>query len=113
MIIKKTLKLSTLEYYDKHLNVINPFLPVKLTGKEIEVLSHLMSFTGTISEDRFGTTARNIVKKRLNISNAGISNYISSLKKKGFINDKNEILSILFPNDKEQSYQFTLLNYES
>jgi DNA-binding MarR family transcriptional regulator len=112
MTIKKTLKLSNIEYYEKHLHIINPFLPVNLTIKEIEVLSNLMSFTGTIAEDRFGTTARNIIKKRMAISTAGISNYIASLKKKGFITN-GKIHHILFPNETSQSYEFTLENYEN
>lgn len=112
MLIKKVLKLSTLEYYNTHLQLINPLLPEHLTPKEIEFLSHFMSFNGTIAQDRFGTTARNMVKTSMGLSNAGISNYMNSLRIKKFING-NTILPILFPDEKEQVYHFKLIDFES
>lgn len=111
MIVRKTLKISTLEYYSTHLKIINPLLPVQLTPKEIEILAHFMSFNGSISNDRFGTTARNIVKKKMNITTAGVSNYMRSLKNKSFIIG-NDILPILFPENGEQLYQIKLINYD-
>lgn len=111
MIIKKQVKLHGHEYYSMHLHIINPMLPIKLTNNEIEVLAYFMSFTGTIARDRFGTTARNIIKNEMGISNGGISNYVTSLKKKGFINN-NEILPVLIPDESSQLYQFKLINDE-
>jgi len=112
MMIKKVLKLDTIDYYNTHLQIINPLLPKSLTSKEIEFLSHFMSFNGTIAEDRFGTTAKSIVKKKMNLSNSGVSNYMRSLQDKGFI--KNDvILPILFPNPERQEYHFILTNYEN
>jgi|FLOH01.1.fsa_nt_gi DNA-binding MarR family transcriptional regulator len=111
MIIKKVLKLGTLDYYNTHLQIINPLLPIHMTPKEIEILANFMSLNGTIAEDRFGTTARNMVKSKMNLSNAGISNYMKSLKDKGFI-EKNTILPLLFPENGEQLYQFKLIDYE-
>lgn len=112
MIIRKVRKLPTLEYYITHLQIINPILPVNLTPKEIELLANFMSFNGDISNDRFGTTARGLVKGKMNITTAGVSNYLRSLKNKGFIiSDK--ILPILFPDKDEQAYQFKLINYEA
>ena len=111
MVIKKVLKLDRLSYYVTHLQIINPLLPEHLTQKEIEFLAHFMSFNGTIASDRFGTTARNMVKTNMGISNAGVSNYMRSLIDKGFVKD-NKILSILFPEVGSQEYEFKLINYE-
>lgn len=111
MVIKKVLKLGTIEYYNTHLQIINPLLPIQLTPKEIEILANFMSFEGTIAHDRFGTTAKKIVKDRMELSNAGISNYMKSLKDKGFITN-NTIVPILFPENGEQLYYFKLINYE-
>ena len=96
----------------KHLEIINPLLPVSLTPKEIEVLSSFMSLQGDISKDRFGTTARKMVQQSVGLSVAGMSNYMKSLKSKGFITG-NKILPILFPTNGEQDYQFKLVNYDS
>jgi DNA-binding MarR family transcriptional regulator len=112
MIIRKTQKLSTLEYYVTHLQIINAILPVKLTPKEIELLANFMSLNGSIAEDRFGTTGRAIVKSKMNITTAGVSNYLKSLKDKGFVK-QNDILPILFPEKHNQLYQFKLVNYET
>ena len=112
MMIKKELSLGAIEYYNTHLQLINPLLPVHLTPKEIEVLATFMSFTGILAEDRFGTTAKKKVKEKLNLSNAGLSNYMRALKDKGFIED-DTILPILFPENGHQEYYFKLKNYES
>lgn len=111
MLIKKELKLSSSEYYNTHLQLINPLLPVHLTPKEIEVLANFMCLTGLLSEHRFGTTANKEVKTKMNISTAGLSNYMRALKDKGFINN-GIILPILFPENGSQTYQFKLVNYE-
>jgi len=109
MVIKKVLKLSQEEYYTKHLEIINNFLPVTMTPKEIEVLANFMSLQGDIATDRFGTTAKKIVRSKMGLSVAGISNYMKSLKAKGFITDSN-ILPILFPENGTQLYNFKLVN---
>ncbi len=109
--IKKVLKLDSLDYYNTHLQIINPLLPVHLTPKEIEILAHFMSFDGTMENDRFGTTARKIVKETMKLSNAGISNYMKSLKSKGFIRG-NEIVPILFPSNGTEEYSFKLVNID-
>ncbi len=108
-IIKKQLSLSSFDYYSTHLRIINPLLPVHLTPKEIELLANFMSLNGSISEDRFGTTAKRIIKNKMKIQSAGISNYMKSLKSKGFINGNN-IIAILYPDKNEQLYNFKLKN---
>lgn len=87
--IKKILKVNSKNFYTKHLEIINPLLPVSLTPKEIEVLGSFMSLKGDIAEkDRFGTSCRKIVKENLNLSDGGLGNYIKSLKDKGYIISK-------------------------
>lgn len=112
--IKKTLKLDSKDFYQKHLEVINPFLPIKLTPKEIEVLSEFMNLEGDLKEDLFGTTSRKVVKEKLNISAGGLGNYLKSLKEKGFIYKKHGALfisEVVIPNEFEQEYSFKIFNY--
>lgn len=111
-IIQKQLKLEDLDYYKVHLSIINSFLPTKLSKKEIEVLSIFMSFTGDIALDRFGATAKKIVKMKLGMSSAGLANYLKSMRQKGFLISKEKeikILPILQPEDISQLYQFKLI----
>lgn len=114
--IQKTLKLHKTKYYELHLNIINNFLPVQMTPKEIEVLSIFMSFDGELAEKaRFGSTARKLVKEKMKITTAGLSNYMRTLKEKGFITGEDEtnynILPILIPEKEEQIYMFKFINF--
>lgn len=116
-IIKKLLKLGRLDYYKKHLFIINYILPVQMTPKEIEVLAAFMSLEGDIVKDSFGSSGRKIVMDKLNIQPGGLGNYLSQLKDKGFIIENKDtkelsILPILIPNNKEQIYQFKLVQDE-
>jgi hypothetical protein len=115
-IIIKALNLDLHNYYVTHLNILNAIFPVKLTPKEIEVLAVFISFEGDLAELRFSTTGRKIVKQRLNISDGGLGNYINSLKEKRFIREGTNglyIIPLVFPESKEQSYQFKLTKIES
>lgn len=112
-VISKVLKLSKLEYYEKHLSILNLIIPVKMTPKEIEVLAKFMSFEGELENDRFGTTARKLVKEEVGLSSGGLGNYLKSLKEKKFIKDDDTILSILFPNKEQQLYQFQFINLDN
>lgn len=114
-IIARELKtLSEEEYYKKHLQIINPLLPKQLTQKELEVLAGFMALDGDIvKKDRFGTTARKIIKDRLSLSDGGLGNYLKALKEKSFIfkNEFNvlEAQSMLFPEKDWQGYQFKIV----
>ena len=113
-IIQKVLVLSGEKYYEKHLEIINPFLPIQFTKMEIKVLALFMSFEGVIAEeDRFGTSLRKLAMSKLNISAPGLSNYITVLTKKGALipklNGTLDILGILLAEQKEQFYQFKIL----
>lgn len=112
--ISKTLYFKDrLLFIKKHLELVNPFLPITLTPKEIEVLAGFMSIDGEIGKiDRFGPSSRKIVRKRLALSHGGLGNYISALKAKGFIRIGQEeelyIPEILTPEKNEQEYSFRL-----
>jgi hypothetical protein len=114
IIQKGIVGLKDAQYYIYHLSIINPFLPIELTPKEREVLGTFMSFKGTLAEkDRFGTTFRKEVKTILSISDGGLSNHLSSLKSKGAIKEDLggiiQIASILLPEEKQQFYQFKIV----
>lgn len=133
--IIKQLQLTKEKYYETHLTIINSIFPdnlitlrsgrevsSRLTPMEIKFLAAVMSLEGTLSEQeyRFGSTARKIIKDRLDISDAGVTNYISDLKDKGFLIEKEEleskkkkkidILGILLPEKEQQLYMFKLIN---
>ncbi len=112
-VIKKVLQLKEDKYYSTHLSIINAMLPVSLTPKEIEVLAAFMSLKGDIANvDRFATSCRKIIKKKLNLSDGGLGNYIKSLKSKGFIKENEEgilfIPKVLFAEEKSQGYMFKI-----
>lgn len=112
-IISKALDLVKERYYEVHLAIINPLLPVKMTPKEIEVLAHFMSLTGDIANDRFGTSARKIVKKNLGLSDGGLGNYFKALRDKGcIIENDTKVNPILIAQPKEQKYNFKLTNID-
>lgn len=110
--IQKTLKLSKDQYYQLHLSIVNSFLPIKMTEMEMKVLAKFMTLDGDIAKERFGASARKMVKEQLGLSSAGLSNYIISLTKNGFIlENKKDILPILIPEKEEQVYMFKLINF--
>jgi DNA-binding MarR family transcriptional regulator len=112
--IKKVLRLQEPKYYEVHLSLLNSILPIKMTPKEIEVLACFMSLKGDIATTyRFGPSGRKIVMETLNISPAGLTNYISSLLKSGFLIKAEGIISILpilIPSQTFQDYRFRLVN---
>lgn len=110
-IIQKTI--NTEDYYKRHIEIINPILPVLITPKEAEVLGAFMEFSGEIIEQgRFNPLTRKKVMTKLNLSLGGLSNYIGSLTTKGYIyKGENDILYIkqfLFPEPSNQAYFFKL-----
>jgi len=114
MLLKKTLKLSKLEFYKKHISIINAlFVPdkTKLSVREIEVLALLLYHTSGLSEEyTFATITRNKVMASMGISHGGLANYLNQLKNKGVINTKdNKINKAFYPlTNKEQEYQIKL-----
>lgn len=113
--LNKLLELTKERYYEIHLSIVTSILPVKLTSKERQILAYFMSFDGDIARDRFGTTARKIVKHSLNLSDGGLGNYLKSLKEKGFLIGENgdQINPILLCSSDEQVYQFKIVNIDA
>lgn len=114
IIQKAIVDLGEADFNMAHLNIINFFLPVQLTPKEIEVLGTFMSLKGDlVSKDRFGTTFRKEVKVALKMSDGGLSNHLNSLKSKGAIKENLEgnlsIQEFLFPEENQQFYQFKIV----
>ena len=111
--LKKQLKLPKHKYYMKHLSIVNIFLPVQITPKEVEVLAAFMSLDGDIAKQRFGTSARKIVMEQLGVKPGGLGNYLKSLQSKGFLikdgTHKFKILSLLNPDSSTQNYMFQLI----
>jgi hypothetical protein len=114
--VQKRLKLPKNDYYAKHLSIMNVFLPVKMTPKEIETLANFMSLDGDIANDRFGSSARKIVMNQMKIKPGGLGNYLDTLQKKKFITrdpvHKFIIWAVLYPDPTMQNYQFQLLKNE-
>ncbi len=113
-IIQKSFKLDKQQYYQKHIEIINTFLPIQLTEKEIEILSHFLSLEkNIIEEDVFNSFARKIVKGKLNLSAGGLGNHLKSMIEKGFL-DRNEITNriyikgFLIPEENTQGYQIKI-----
>lgn len=111
--IRKALLLDKIDYYKVHLSVINCFLPsqVRMTSMETTILACFMVLEGDIAQYRFGPSAKKVVMAALDLSPAGMSNYIKSLTDKGLIirtGDVLSILPILEPDEKEQLYSFKL-----
>lgn len=112
--IQKVLRLSKNQYYETHLLLVNALLPAKMTPKEVEVMARFMALEGDIATDRFGTSARKIIKEELDISDGGLGNYLKSLKNKNFLRlnpqGKLEIHPLLQNSPTEQIYAFRLEN---
>lgn len=74
-------------------------------------MAAFMSLEGDIAQYRFGPSAKKLIMNQLNLSPAGLSNYITSLMKKGFLTktgDMIKIYEILMPEKTEQLYLFKL-----
>ena len=114
-VLRKILRLPRGEYYKTHLQIVNALLPIKLTTKEIEVLAAFMSLDGDIAKDRFGTSARKIIKKDLKLSDGGLGNYLKAFKEKNFVitHELGDIVNpILSVQQEEQNYMVKLVNLE-
>jgi hypothetical protein len=115
--IVKTLRLEMFEYYRTHLSIVNCLIPVKITGREIDVLSLFMCFDNDsiLESDRFGTAVKKMIREKLGLSHQGLSNYMNSLTKKKMLSVEDDvimILPILCPNRDEQTYMIKLVNIQ-
>ena len=80
-------KLSKKKFLPKYLKLVNVILPDPLTQREIDVLAAFMELEGDlVKEDRFGTQARGVVRKKFGFkSYSNLDNYIKYFKKKGVL----------------------------
>ena len=114
-IIQQAFKVDNEDYYSMHLNIVNAILPVKLTQKEIEVLAGFMALDkGLTKEGYFNSVARKIVRTKLGLSPAGLSNHLGEMITKNFltkddITNEIKIKVFLLPEDDGQGYQLKLL----
>ncbi len=107
--ITKTINVNPEDYLITHLRIVNSVLPIRLSEKQLCVLSAFMEFKGELSDDIFGTTSRKIIKKKLNLSDANLSNYIKSFIESGFVKNtggRYEVRDVLKANEDNQVYQF-------
>lgn len=112
-ILKKHQKLSRKDFYEKHLMITNIFLPIKMSQKEINVLSSFMALDKSIiGDEMFNLISRKKVMEELKLSPGGLGNYLSSLIDKGYIDKsligKLKVKEYLLPNDNIQGYQFLI-----
>ena len=111
---KSIVDLDVIAYHILHLQIINPMLPVKLTGKEAEVLAHFMSLPPQVADmGRFNSITKRMIRDRMSLSIAGMSNYMKALEsKKCIIKDQYGNTTIqrhLIPNTGAQGYQFKIV----
>lgn len=109
--IYKRLDLSKVDYHTRHLEIINPILKIRLTPKEIEILAEFMSLDGILAELRFGPTAKKVIREKLELSPAALSNHISNLFDKGYLIKNGDVVTIkklLIPYSDEQFYHYRI-----
>ena len=108
-VLKKTVKVSGLEFYKKHLEILNCVLPIVMTSKEIMVLASIMYVQNTF--DSILVDWKKEVCKILSIEKNVLNYSIRNLVKKGFlirVGDKIEIFSKLVIGGGEQVYYFKI-----
>lgn len=116
MVVNKTIKLESKEYYKTHFSIVSAIIDTDLSQKEIEVLASFLSLDeNIIKDDLINPLSRKEVMKDLNLQPAGLTNHIRSMVKK-FIILQNKITKryTLNPNlevNKEnQGYRILLKN---
>jgi len=105
--IKKSLRLNEVDYYRQHIKIVSAFLPVRLTEREVDVLSNFLSFKGEFAVDRFGPSQRRIVMDRLNMKPPNLSNHLKSLRRAGVIKE-GKVIDHFVPNEDSQMYLFKI-----
>lgn len=112
-VLKFKLELGDVKYIQTYLEIINVFLPKKLTGKETEVIATFLSLPEDLTEkDMFNTYARKLVMEKMGLSHAGLANYLKSLVEKQFLvkDDKGriKIKKFLVPSGEEQNFSINI-----
>jgi len=117
LVLKKTLTLSTYNYFRTHLKMLAIIFPsLQMTDGETNVLAGFMEIEDKVLYG-FSTEARQVVKNKLGLGAAGLSNYLRQLKDKKLIVNvivdnkvKLVIRKELYPNKDKQAYLFKLSN---
>ncbi len=114
-IIQQSFKVNSDDYCKLHLSIINTILPVKLSEKEIEVLSSFMALPNdVVIDDYFNPVARKRVMDKCGLKHGGLSNHIKNMINKGFLS-RNDITKriyikdFLLPEEEIQGYQIKLI----
>lgn len=108
--VSKTISLDSSNYYRVHLELINPILPVRLSDRELLVLSCMMGVG-----DCFSKEGRKKVREKMGLSFGSLTNYIRQLKDKGFILGEDgdyRINGLIVPNGDSQEYYFKIVRNE-
>ena len=95
-----------IDYFKKHLEIIEVFLPIKFTDKEKDLLSYVMFNT---DDYVLKQSVKNAIRKKFNLSSQMLYNITRSLKNKGALIEIDErlvIVSTIIPNKKNQKYEF-------
>lgn len=116
---RKVETLSRDMFFKIHLSLLNVMLSIRLesmTPKEVEVLATFMALEGDIAGLRFGSSARKIIRKKLDMSESGLSNHMRELLRKGYIKNTENGIAIhskLNIESNEHVYWFKLINDNS
>ena len=117
-IIKKAIKVKPEDYFNTHLEIINPLMPTKFTPMEMKVLAAFMTLEGEIVEEgRFNSHTKKIVMEKLKLSAGGLGNYLRALVNKKYLNKSKytktlTVAEYLLPENKWQGYQFKIIRDE-
>lgn len=112
-VIEKDFELDSLSYFKAHLGILNALLPIHITHREVEILSHFWSLPVEVrSPNMFCTEARREVSKVLGLNGGSMSNHLKNMRKKGLLlrdGDYFVIAPALLPSDSVQSYRLKLV----
>lgn len=101
---------SRVEYYSRHLQILNIFLPVDsiLSPLQIKYISYLMSLD-IVENAMFIHPYTAAARDELKLSSPSLSNLIRRLKLSGWIDSSGKLNKNLFPNlDDGQRYLFKI-----
>lgn len=116
---KKKIITEGLDYYIQNLNLINTLLGIGMTEKEIAIVAHFLNLPYNVKLEGFlDTYSKKLIRENLNLSNAGLSNYIKNLTMKKVLDRDEETgrVSInpqVIPEEGWQGYQIKIENSES
>ena len=106
-------ELSSQRYYEKHLQIVNPFLPKLLSHKKVVVLAGFMALQ---DEDKFSTESRRKIRQMFKLSHGNLGNYLEDYVKDGLIIKEDSgyfIRKSLFPSPGHQGYQIKIKRNEN